>query len=69
MTGASHSQSRSGWTFGAGVEYAFAPNWSAFVEYNHFDFGTKDSNTVAVLTVPRIPTDIRADLDQCHRAL
>jgi outer membrane immunogenic protein len=35
------TQSRSGWTIGAGVEWAFAPNWSAFVEWDHYDFGTK----------------------------
>jgi opacity protein-like surface antigen len=29
----------SGWTFGGGVEYKFAPSWSAKVEYRHFDFG------------------------------
>jgi len=34
-------QTRSGWTVGAGVEWAFAPNWSAFVEWNHYDFGNK----------------------------
>jgi outer membrane immunogenic protein len=41
ITAASSSQSRVGWTFGAGVEYAFAPHWSAFIEYNYLDFGTK----------------------------
>jgi outer membrane immunogenic protein len=55
LTAANSSQSRSGWTFGAGVEYAFAPNWSAFVEYNHFDFGTSGSNTAHVLSVPVAP--------------
>jgi outer membrane immunogenic protein len=30
---------RSGWTAGAGWEYAFAPNWSAKVEYLYADFG------------------------------
>ena len=30
-----------GWTVGAGWEYAFAPNWSAKIEYNYMDFGTK----------------------------
>jgi outer membrane immunogenic protein len=27
-----------GWLLGAGAEYAFAPNWSAFVEYNYSEF-------------------------------
>jgi outer membrane immunogenic protein len=35
------SQNRSGWTVGVGAEWAFLPNWSAFVEWNHYDFGTK----------------------------
>jgi outer membrane immunogenic protein len=29
----------SGWVVGVGAEYAFWNNWSAKVEYNHFDFG------------------------------
>ncbi len=28
----------SGWTAGAGVEYAFSPAWSVKLEYLHFDF-------------------------------
>ena len=28
-----------GWTAGAGLEYAFTPNWTARVEYRHYDFG------------------------------
>jgi outer membrane immunogenic protein len=32
---------------GAGVEWKFAPNWSAFVEYNHYFFGTKALNFTA----------------------
>jgi high affinity Mn2+ porin len=31
---------RVGWTVGAGVEYGFAPNWSAKAEYRFSDFGT-----------------------------
>jgi outer membrane immunogenic protein len=31
---------RWGWMVGAGVEYAFANNWSVKAEYNHLDFGT-----------------------------
>ena len=34
-------KTRSGWTVGAGYEYAFAPNWSAKIEYNYMDFGNK----------------------------
>jgi outer membrane immunogenic protein len=33
---------RLGWVAGAGVEYAFAPNWSAKLEYNYMDFGSKN---------------------------
>src|SRR5262249_30462862 len=34
------SDTRTGWVVGGGVEYAFAPGWSAFIEYAHYDFGT-----------------------------
>jgi outer membrane immunogenic protein len=30
---------RTGWTAGAGVEWAFADNWSARLEYDYYDFG------------------------------
>ena len=33
------SATKLGWTVGGGVEYAFAPNWSARVEYRYSDFG------------------------------
>ena len=38
------SKTRSGWTIGGGVEWMFAPHWSAFLEGNYMDFGS--SNTV-----------------------
>lgn len=37
------SGTRWGWVTGTGLEYALSPNLSAFVEYNHVDFGTKDT--------------------------
>jgi len=37
--GAKVGDSRSGWTIGGGLEYGFAPNWSAKIEYNYLDFG------------------------------
>jgi outer membrane immunogenic protein len=30
---------RDGWTVGAGLEYMFAPNWSAKAEYQYYNFG------------------------------
>ncbi len=38
---ATSSETRAGWTIGGGLEYAFAPAWSAKVEYNYMDFGTR----------------------------
>ena len=32
---------KDGWTIGAGLEYAFAPRWSAKIEYNYLDFGSE----------------------------
>lgn len=31
---------RDGYTIGAGLEYMFAPNWSAKAEYQYYDFGS-----------------------------
>ena len=36
----STTNNESGWTLGAGFEYAFAPNWSARLEYNYVSLGT-----------------------------
>jgi len=33
---------RDGYTVGAGLEYMFAPNWSAKVEYQYYNFGRYD---------------------------
>jgi outer membrane immunogenic protein len=35
------SLTRTGWTVGGGVEWAFAPHWSATLEYNFYDFGAR----------------------------
>jgi outer membrane immunogenic protein len=34
------SSTRTGAMVGAGIEHAFAPNWSAKIEYNFMDFNT-----------------------------
>jgi outer membrane immunogenic protein len=33
---------QSGWSAGTGVEWAFAPNWSAKLEYVHYGLGSAD---------------------------
>jgi outer membrane immunogenic protein len=38
----SASETRSGWTIGVGGEYAFLDNWTAFLEYNYYDFGDRN---------------------------
>ncbi len=36
------SETRTGWTVGVGVEWAFwNNNWSAKLEYDYYDFGTR----------------------------
>jgi outer membrane immunogenic protein len=44
------SMTKTGWTVGTGVEWAFAPHWSATLEYNYYDFG-KDGATLTSPTV------------------
>ncbi len=49
---------RNGYTVGAGVEYMFAPSWSAKVEYQYYNFGNANFTAPAAL-VPfgRFTTD------------
>ena len=35
----SASSTQAGWTAGAGIEFAFTPNWTAKIEYLHVDLG------------------------------
>jgi outer membrane immunogenic protein len=43
---ASTSDTKTGWTIGGGVEWMFAPHWSAFLEGNYMDFGSRDATVV-----------------------
>jgi opacity protein-like surface antigen len=70
VTGAvqgSADNTRWGATVGAGVEYGFAPNWSAGIEYDHLFMGTKNVNftepTGAFFATERIKQDV--DLLPC----
>jgi outer membrane immunogenic protein len=51
------SETRSGWMVGGGLEWAFALNWSAKIEYNFMDFG-KDSITFTNFLGQTFPLDI-----------
>jgi outer membrane immunogenic protein len=41
----SSSNTNSGWLVGAGVEYAFTPNWSTRLEYNYLGLNTWNANS------------------------
>jgi len=45
-----NSSHHDGYTVGAGLEYMFAQNWSAKIEYQYYDFGKTNFVTPAVLT-------------------
>jgi len=50
--------SRSGWTVGAGLEWMFAPGWSAFAEFNYMDFGTKTVTYTVAPAFVGLPADV-----------
>jgi outer membrane immunogenic protein len=50
QTYAVNSSHHDGYTVGAGLEYMFAQNWSAKVEYQYYDFGKTNFVTPVVLT-------------------
>ncbi|MCZ8316454.1 MAG: porin family protein [Phreatobacter sp.] len=45
---------RAGYTLGAGVEYAFTPNWTAKIEYGYYNFGTR----AATVNFPTLRSDV-----------
>jgi outer membrane immunogenic protein len=62
--GFNSSSEGDGWVAGAGVEWGFAPNWSAKVEYEHIDLGSKavQANVVPTWNLPaRFDTSTRID--------
>ena len=51
---------RTGWLLGVGVEYAFLGNWSAKLEYNYMDMGSKagDADHLGGLAVTPANVDL-----------
>ena len=60
----SSGDNRWGGTVGAGVEFSFAPNWSAALEYDHLFIANNNTNfTVPPLSTPFGSDRIRGDTD------
>lgn len=57
VLGISDKNTNVGWALGAGIEYAFAPNWTAKLEYIHADYGNDNYNT----TIPSSRIDLSTD--------
>lgn len=56
---------KSGWVAGAGAEWRFAENWSATLEYLHYDFGKVTASGAAIEPVgafPRYENDLDFDV-------
>src|SRR5262249_3650811 len=54
----SASETRGGWTVGAGVEFGFAPNWSAGVEYNYVGLGDRNITFTPGASIDNIDQNI-----------
>ncbi|WP_426442859.1 outer membrane protein [Bradyrhizobium genosp. P] len=59
----STSDTRWGGTVGVGLEYAFAPNWSAAVEYDHLFMDTHNYTLVTPGGVNSRNDDVKQDVD------
>ncbi|MGY3449502.1 outer membrane protein [Bradyrhizobium sp. USDA 4353] len=64
FTDPSATTTRTGWTAGGGIEWAFAAHWSANIEYNYYDFGTKS----LLLTGPVNRVNFAGFKDTIHAA-
>jgi outer membrane immunogenic protein len=61
---ATNGDHQNGYTIGAGLEYMFAPSWSANVEYQYYNFGNATFTTPAAL----VPTGSFTTDDHVVRA-
>jgi len=60
----SSGENRWGGTVGGGIEFSFAPNWSAALEYNHLFVANNNTNFTNLATGAFVSSDrIRGDAD------
>jgi outer membrane immunogenic protein len=55
-------ETRLGWTAGAGVEWAFWPNWSLRLEYDYYGFGTRSVTFIDSITGNFGPLDVKQNI-------
>jgi outer membrane immunogenic protein len=60
---ATASTNPSGWTVGGGVEWVVAGNWTAFAEYNYFDFGTPGVSFTPNAGATAFPINIKQNIN------
>ena len=63
LAGVTGDDTRWGGTIGAGLEYAFAPNWSVGVEYNHLFMQDRTYNFTTPAGAAFGTDRIRQDVD------
>ncbi len=56
--GVTGTKTQAGWTAGAGVEAAFADNWTAKIEYLYADLGTRTCTTVCESPAHPLPVSL-----------
>lgn len=61
--GLSSRSSQDGWVAGAGVEWGFAPNWSAKIEYEHIDLGNKTVQVETSGLAPGVLANVSTRID------
>jgi outer membrane immunogenic protein len=59
---ASATRTLTGWTIGTGLDWAFAPHWSATLEYDYYDFGDRGE----LLTDPNTTVNVYSLKDRIN---
>lgn len=63
------SATHGGYVVGTGWEWAFAPNWSVFLEYDYIGLGTKTSIPITDPTIGTFPLDAKQDIQMIKTGL